>query len=91
MKQRISRVHYSCTSPNEIDSVRLKRKQRFDGSIYIPVNAPAVLMRLDLAHCAAEIARLGGLRGAKGRERSFYPYFFAPRDAERIVGRLRIH
>jgi len=55
------------------------------------VNAPAVLMRLDLAHCAAEIERLGGLRAAKGRERSFYPYFFAPHDAERIVGRLRIH
>ena len=48
-------------------------------------------MRLDLAHSAAEIARLGGLRAAKGRERSFYPYFFAPRDAEQIVGRLRIH
>jgi hypothetical protein len=44
-------------------------------------------MRLDLAHCAAEIARLGGLRAAKGRERSFYPYFFAPHDAEQIVGR----
>ena len=55
------------------------------------VNAPAVLLRLDLAHCAAEIARLGGLRAAKGRERSFYPYFFAPHDAEQIVGRLRIH
>ena len=55
------------------------------------VNAPAVLMRLDLAHCASEIARLGGQRRSRGRERSFYPYFFAPRDAERIVGRLRIH
>jgi hypothetical protein len=62
-------------------------EERLDPS----VNAPAVLMRLDLAHCAAEIARLGGLRAAKGRERSFYPYFFGPRDAERIVGRLRIH
>ena len=55
------------------------------------VNAPAVLLRLDLAHCAAEIARLGGQRSGRGRERSFYPYFFAPRDAESIVGRLRIH
>jgi len=55
------------------------------------VNAPAVLMRLDLAHCASEIARLGGQRRSSRRERSFYPYFFAPRDAERIVGRLRIH
>ena len=55
------------------------------------VNAPAVLMRLDLAHCASEIARLGGQRRSRGRERSFYPYFFAPRDAESIVGKLRIH
>jgi hypothetical protein len=55
------------------------------------VNAPAILMRLDLAHCAAEIARLGGQRRSRGPERSFYPYFFAPRDAESIVGRLRIH
>ena len=62
-------------------------EERLDPS----VNAPAVLMRLDLAHCAAEIARLGGLRSARGRERSFYPYFFAPRDAEEMVGRLRIH
>jgi hypothetical protein len=55
------------------------------------VNAPAVLMRLDLAHCAAEIARLGGRHAGKGRERSFYPYFFSPHEAETIVGRLRIH
>jgi hypothetical protein len=62
-------------------------EERLDPS----VNAPAVLMRLDLAHSAAEIARLGGMRGARGTERSFYPYFFAPRVAEQIVGRLRIH
>jgi hypothetical protein len=55
------------------------------------VNAPAVLMRLDLAHCASEIERLGGQRAEKGRERSFYPYFFDPREAETIVARLRIH
>ncbi|HEY2558766.1 MAG TPA: hypothetical protein VGI48_03545 [Caldimonas sp.] len=55
------------------------------------VNAPAVLLRLDLAHCASEIARLGGRRRSGGRERSFYPFFFSPEDAETIVGRLRIH
>ena len=55
------------------------------------VNAPAVLMRLDLAHSASEIARLGGRRGGKGRERSFYPYFFAPHEAETIISRLRVH
>lgn len=55
------------------------------------VNAPAVLLRLDLKHCAAEIARLGGRRRADGRERSFYPYFFSPEEAEEIVGRLGFH
>ena len=55
------------------------------------VNAPAVLLRLDLDHCAAEIRRLGGRRHAGEGERSFYPYFFAPDEAAQIVGRLRGH
>ena len=55
------------------------------------VNAPAVLMRLDLDHCATEINRLGGRRQAIEGERSFYPYFFAPDEAAQIVGRLRGH
>lgn len=55
------------------------------------VNAPAVLLRLDLAHCAAEIARLGGRRHSRESERSFYPFFFGPEQAEKIVGRLRGH
>ena len=55
------------------------------------VNAPAVLLRLDLAHCASEIARLGGRRKHGVGERSFYPYFFAPEEAARIIGRLRQH
>jgi len=55
------------------------------------VNAPAVLLKLDLRHCAAEIARLGGRRRPGGRERSFYPFFFSPTEAEEIVGRLRVH
>jgi hypothetical protein len=56
------------------------------------VNAPAVLLRLDLSHCAREIARLGGRRRHAGRsERSFYPYFFAPEKAAEVLGRLRYH
>ncbi len=54
------------------------------------VNAPAVLMRLDLGHCAGEIARLGGLR-AHAKERSFYPFFFARNEADEIIRRLRAH
>ena len=55
------------------------------------VNAPAVLLRLDLGHCAREIERLGGRRGSREAERSFYPYFFAPSEAARIAMRLRGH
>jgi len=55
------------------------------------VNAPAVLLRLDLDHCASEINRLGGRRAAGEGERSFYPYFFAPDEAAQIIGRLRGH
>ena len=54
------------------------------------MNAPAVLMRLDLGHCASEIARLGGLRG-EAKERSFYPFFFSRSEAAEITGRLRAH
>ena len=55
------------------------------------VNAPAVLMRLDLRHCADEIERLGGRRLRDRRERSFYPHFFSPQKAAEVVDRLRLH
>lgn len=54
------------------------------------VAAPAVLMQLDLAVCAREIDRLSGRR-SPGRQRSFYPHFFAKDEAQRILGRLRVH
>lgn len=53
------------------------------------VGAPAVLLRLDLAHCANEIARIGGNRRSGGQERSYYSFFFPRAEAARIVGRLR--
>jgi hypothetical protein len=52
------------------------------------VNAPAVLLRLDLGHCASEMARLGGRRKSAG-ERSFYPFFLAPMHSAEIVSRLQ--
>jgi len=51
------------------------------------VGALAVLLRLDLEHCASEIARLGGLR-RQARERSFYPFFFDAGEAANIFRRL---
>ena len=55
------------------------------------VNAPAVLLRLDLRHCANESARLGGRRAAAAGKRSFYPFFLAPQEAAEVVTRLRVH
>ena len=55
------------------------------------VNAPAVLLRLDLDHCASEIARLGGRRSMGMGERSFYPFFLPPEQAAEVVTRLRVH
>ena len=55
------------------------------------VAAPAMLMQLDLAVCARQIERLSGRRQGSGRQRSFYPHFFAREEAERILGRLRVH
>lgn len=62
-------------------------EQRLDRS----VNAPAVLLRLDLEHCAREIERLAGGAHAGRRERSFYPHFFARDVADEVVNRLRAH
>lgn len=53
------------------------------------VNAPAVLLNLDLAHARAQIARWGGRPGYGLVERSLYPYFFSATDENGIVGRLR--
>ena len=51
------------------------------------VNAPAVLMRLDLGHCAGEIA--GSAVSAATEERSFYPFFFHARGCRSFT--LRAH
>ena len=66
-------------------------KQLADERMDPRVNAPAVLLRLDLDHCASEIARLGGRRGTGIGERSFYPFFLPPEQAAEVVTRLRIH
>ena len=59
--------------------------ERFDSRVH----SPAVLLRLDLQHCANEIARVGGCRDLGRVERSFYPYCFPPEEAVNIEQRLR--
>ena len=53
------------------------------------VGAPAVLLRLCLAHAQAEIARLGGRIDLAACTRSLYPYFFAAKEELSVERRLR--
>jgi hypothetical protein len=52
------------------------------------VNAPALLLRLDLAHAEAEIARFGGKRELADKVRSLYPFFFSECEERGIENRL---
>lgn len=53
------------------------------------VNAPAVLLKLDLAYCEEQIARYGGHRELAGAVRSLYPLGFSRLEEDGICGRLR--
>ncbi len=53
------------------------------------VNAPAVLLRLELQHMTEQIKKFGGLMEQHGKEKSFYPYFFPTKDEPGITGRLK--
>ena len=54
------------------------------------VDAPAYLLRVNLQFVTEQIARFGGTWAAEGEteERSFYPYFFSPREERGIINRL---
>jgi hypothetical protein len=53
------------------------------------VNAPAVLLCLDLSYAREQIEIYGGRPHLSSSERSAYPYFFSALDEDGIVGRLR--
>lgn len=52
------------------------------------VNAPAVLLRLNLDYMGKQIEKFGGLMEQGGRERSYYPFFFSKQDEPGITERL---
>lgn len=54
------------------------------------VDAPAYLLRVNLQFVTEQIDRFGGTYAAEGEteERSFYPYFFSPREERGIINRL---
>ncbi|MEZ0247391.1 MAG: hypothetical protein ACAH09_12220 [Methylophilaceae bacterium] len=53
------------------------------------VNAPAVLLWVDVDFVAEQIQKLGGTSSHPGIERSLYPYFFSHREEEGILHRLQ--
>ena len=53
------------------------------------VNAPAVLLRLNLDDAHAQIQRFGGKPQLASHERSLYPFFFSIQQEAGIVGRMR--
>jgi hypothetical protein len=53
------------------------------------VNAPAVLLVLDLWYAQSQIDRFGGKPQMCSGERSLYPFGFSPQEEAGILGRLR--
>jgi hypothetical protein len=54
------------------------------------VSAPAILLRLDLAHAESQIAEFGGHAELASHVRSLYPLFFSSAEERGIEGRLRL-
>lgn len=52
------------------------------------VNAPAVLLWVDIGYVEEQIQRYGGTSDNPDTTRSLYPYFFSPREEAGIHGRL---
>jgi hypothetical protein len=63
-------------------------KREADVRINPRVNAPAYLLRVNLDYVSEQIAQHGGTVGSATTERSFYPYFFSPREEKGIISRL---
>jgi hypothetical protein len=61
-----------------------------DLKINTRVDAPAYLLRVNLRYVTEQISIFGGTFASDGEtdERSFYPYFFSPREERGIINRL---
>ena len=53
------------------------------------VNAPAFLLKVNLAFVTEQIQAYGGTWETETEQRSFYPYFFSPREETGILHRLQ--
>ena len=52
------------------------------------VNAPAFLLAVNLDYVTEQITKFGGTSDREAGERSFYPYFFSPKEERGIIDRL---
>lgn len=52
------------------------------------VNAPAYLLSINLVFVSEQILKHGGTFSTAVNERTFYPYFFSPREEQGIIHRL---
>ena len=61
-----------------------------DLKINTRVDAPAYLLRVNLKYVTEQISIFGGTFASDGEteERSFYPFFFSPREERGIINRL---
>jgi hypothetical protein len=55
----------------------------------LSVNAPAFLLKVGLDFVTEQIAHYGGTWESEPNQRSFYPYFFSPREEQGILHRLQ--
>ena len=53
------------------------------------VNAPAILLWLELDYARSQIDKFGGRNELSETEKSLYPYFFSPPEEQGIANRLR--
>lgn len=63
-------------------------QQAGDLKINSRVNAPAYLLRVSLAYMTEQIEKHGGTFESPDADRSFYVYFFSPREEKGIISRL---
>jgi len=92
------RVHQRDTLVFEVNPRHVRFYSRLLGSTVLAsgrhnasVNAPSVLLGLDLHHVETMIARLGGRPLRAVTERTLYPYAFSAQVESEIVSRLRRH
>ncbi|MCV2367660.1 N-acyl amino acid synthase FeeM domain-containing protein [Roseateles oligotrophus] len=60
-----------------------------EARLNLRVNAPAVLMAIDLSYMAEQIRALGGSASSTAVTRSFYPHFYGAGDEAAILSKLR--